>query len=588
MQQSTVRIMAKMEFAEVIFICKFVLCVLMTQLGKTFTAISRIQTELDQDDEHGKSIHVIFTMNTLKNNDQFSKRLQKIEERYGKGSVVVFSSKYSGKYKHVTSREHLQGLCLDEATCPRIIVMCSNKVRFDDGIEFIRVIERNNTLIARVYAYYDELHKYISQLRLHIEEIHKMNVVKGIVGLTATPKDIWKRHETGFWSKIRVNDMNVFNDEGYAGFHDMDFICIDSYFTSPYKQSGSIDLKSLESETLGFIKHVLDKHPLILNDKSRLFIPAHVRQSSHIAVQDLVLERRKDAVVVVINGREKVVRFILEDELHTVPVDDGGDGELSDQVSQIIQQRGLMDRPLVYTGFYCIGMGQTLTNELLGSFTGAIIGHLDLTNDDIYQLFGRVTGRTKKWKSYYRTKVYCPTLIMHRVKVMEECARRMATDCDGDYATVDDYEKPIHEMKEGHAVLSNQRPEKKEKKVRLPNTNHIVHSDSYRVFDNFATMKSYCEMIGRKKIHNLKDADKTESGFYKVGLNKEKEVASLEKAIAKVSSAYGGGKQSGTRTYYVCYKDLKNPDSIRFVAILPKDLPRSQIESADTKYPQVT
>ena len=47
---------------------KFILCVLLTQLGKTFTAISRITAEICQDDDLGRSIHIIFTMNTLLNN----------------------------------------------------------------------------------------------------------------------------------------------------------------------------------------------------------------------------------------------------------------------------------------------------------------------------------------------------------------------------------------------------------------------------------------------------------------------------------------------------------------------------------------
>jgi len=81
--------------------CKFILCVLLTQLGKTFTAINRITTEIEQDDEFGRSIHIVFTMNTLLNNKQFAKRLEIIENTYGKGSICVFASKYDGKYKRL-------------------------------------------------------------------------------------------------------------------------------------------------------------------------------------------------------------------------------------------------------------------------------------------------------------------------------------------------------------------------------------------------------------------------------------------------------------------------------------------------------
>jgi len=77
-------------------ISKFTLCVMPTQLGKTFTAISKIFAEIYQDNELGRSIHIIFTMNTLLNNKQFAKRLETIQETYGKCSICVFTSKYNG------------------------------------------------------------------------------------------------------------------------------------------------------------------------------------------------------------------------------------------------------------------------------------------------------------------------------------------------------------------------------------------------------------------------------------------------------------------------------------------------------------
>ena len=75
---------------------KFLLCVLLTQLGKTFTAISKVRTYINEDPSEGKSIHIIFTMNTLLNNAQFASRLDSIESEHGKGSVVVFASSYDG------------------------------------------------------------------------------------------------------------------------------------------------------------------------------------------------------------------------------------------------------------------------------------------------------------------------------------------------------------------------------------------------------------------------------------------------------------------------------------------------------------
>jgi len=53
---------------------------------------------LEQDEEQGRSIHIVLTMNTLLNNKQFSNRLSEVNDKYGDGSVCVFASVYKGDY----------------------------------------------------------------------------------------------------------------------------------------------------------------------------------------------------------------------------------------------------------------------------------------------------------------------------------------------------------------------------------------------------------------------------------------------------------------------------------------------------------
>jgi hypothetical protein len=445
--------------------CKFILCVLLTQLGKTFTAIQRIITEIDQDYEFGRSIHIVFTMNTLFNNKQFAKRLNAIEHTYGKGSVCVFTSKYDGKYVHVTSRSELQGLCLDEATCPRVVVMCSNTRRFDDGVDFLKVLNKNRTNVSRVFAYYDELHKYIcDSLREQIEEVHALDIVKGIIALTASPDKIWQ--SDGFWSKLRLIQLDHFNDVNYAGYGDMIFNCMDDFFMNPYVRPKPFDFELMDAYTIGFIKYVLTRHPEILGKNTRCFLPAHIRRQGHGEVRDLVFNLNPECVVVTINGVDKVLQFKDDHgDIKTIPLD-SKDEEVCETIARLVLKHSLKSRPLVITGFLCVGMGQTLTHKSLGSFTSAIFGHLDITNDELYQLFGRITGRMKDWgDAYVQTQVYCPTAIMHRCHVMEECARNMATDHNGEVVTQDDYRAPMHEMgEEGEAAIENIRKTKEKKK----------------------------------------------------------------------------------------------------------------------------
>lgn len=475
---------------------KITLCVLRTQDGKTFTAINRIRTEINQDDELGRSIHIVFTMNTLLNNSQFAKRLYEIEETYGKGSVVILSSKYNGPYSHVTNRNELLGLCIDRDSCPRVVLMCTNNKRSDDGIEFLKTIDKNTTHIKRAFAYYDELHKYIDYfkyLRSQIEEIHSLSIIRDILALSATPDNIWTK--TGFWSKLRHIDLDNLNDANYAGCNDMIFNCIDDFFSIPYVRPSPFDFDELDTQTLGFINHVLMRYPEILGKNTRTFIPAHVRRSGHDEVQNIVFDLNKDAVIVKLNGFEKIMQYNDSIGNRKTITLVSSDEEVCETIVNKMKKHNLILRPLVITGFLCVGMGQTLTHKTLGSFTSAIFGHLDLTNDDIYQLFGRVTGRMKEWgDKYVQTQVYCPTITMHRIHVMEECAKKMAREYNGKVITKDDYRKPMYELGEiGKDVVENLR-DKKEKKEKIPKK-----VDTDKIHKLFDTQEEAIE-YGRKSL----------------------------------------------------------------------------------------
>ena len=150
---------------------KFELCVMMTQSGKTFVAVDLIKKRLDQD---SATIHIVFTMNTLLNNIQFSKRLESIERDYGKGSICILSSKYSGPYQHVKSFSSATALI--QKKTPKVIIMCSHYKRFVDG--FLLIQDHHHDM----YLYFDELHHYISpKIRNSIQDAHSLPHIKGIL-----------------------------------------------------------------------------------------------------------------------------------------------------------------------------------------------------------------------------------------------------------------------------------------------------------------------------------------------------------------------------------------------------------------------
>lgn len=478
---------------------KFSLHVGFTQSGKTFIIIDKIDSELKK---YPDSLHIIFTMNTLLNNKQFATRLNGLELSRGSGTVVVLAHKPVGNYTHVDNLDKLIARFRISAVQPRVIVMCSNTQRYEDGVELIKKLnaglasfvsnyciipDRPREFIERsIFVYYDELHKYISpKLRGQIEQIHEIRNVREIIAMTASPFNIFSKNAkiprgntegcknpTGFWEQIKIyqNDNMQFPD--YVGFRDMKFVLVE-----PPGEYGTV-----EESIIAYIKHILKNHN-ILTPGARVFIPAHIKTKSHDIVRDHILELAPDTVVVTLNGVQKTLIYktpgglsLPSDEIANVNTEaeipgsadisgdtvtvnlNSGDDEIREVIADTVISRKLNNRPLVITGFLCVGMGQTLTHPDLGSFTSAIISHIDLNNDDIYQLFGRVTGRMKTWTpgAYIPTTIYCPEVSRDRFQVMEECSRNITCNFNGKIVTLEDYIDPMYKMgKIGESALSN-------------------------------------------------------------------------------------------------------------------------------------
>ena len=544
---------------------KFVLCVLLTQFGKTFQAIRKIMSHFEFDAVKGRSLHMVFTMNTLLNNNQFAKRLKLIENTYGKGSVVIFASKYKGDlYEHIKTLPELRARCATLNECPRVVVMCSNKYRFDNGIKFLRMLNDGSILthVKRVFAYYDELHKYINDvLRAQIEEIHSFDCVHEILGLTATPFNVWD--STSFWGKIKMMYFTDFNEDDYCGFKDMTFKIVDDFSFEDMPSYTQFGNKRSNVITLKFILHCINKCPQILASGSRVFIPGHVHKLSHFSIRDLILKLAPQALVVVLNGKEKSLTYIDYNEVKSVDVS-SSDEEVCTTIAKKINSLGLDGRPLVITGFLCVGMGQTLTHQDLGSFTHAIIGHTDLSLDDIYQLFGRITGRMGKWANYCKTIVYCPKVSMLRFRAAEHLARNMALCFNDGVATKKDYMAPLLLMGEaGSSALQSIPSPKVVKPVKAPGVelNRAIYDFGAPEYDNEEAANEFWKSIGG----TARIVKMNEQGYYVCSRTKANEVLTYKQVTDLYSPEKGVNMSEPVadlaegRTLirrYVCYKDI--------------------------------
>ncbi len=592
------------------FISKLLILVFVPQGGKTYFTIKNIFAKINEDDKDnlGRSIHIVLTMNTKLGNGQFATRLEEIENTYGKGSVCVHvSGKYIGNYKHVKKLVELKGLCLDKSTCPRVVVMCTNKTRTKNVVEFLNVIDKNDCCIKRAFVYYDEIHAYIDNgtLRREIEEIHNLDIVKGLTGITATPNKIWKINwSTPFWSAINIIKLDDFSTTNYVGYEDVDFHCIDDYFIEPYVRPSPFG-DELDRQTIGFIENVLTKNPQILNDNTRSFIPAHRHRCGHNAVRDLIFRLNNKAVVVILNGVDKTLEYNNCDGKR-ITLDLSKDtNEVSKTISRLILENDLQNRPYVITGLLCVGMGQTLTHIDTGTFTSAIFGHMDLTNDEIYQLFGRLTGRMQHWEDkYVRTQVYCPTTIQHRCKVMEVCTMNIMKEHDGDTITQADYMRPVDAMPEGKAIKENIRKEKKNKNM-MPKednmrtkANHRVPANLFRVYKGVNEAGEFCEEANTQMRKIIKELYGNEYKYIfeqKDGFLLSTIAAGLTKlelctTITKVPGTNGikhvlSGGVPAPRRVWPCYKDTNDNSTLYYVVLVEEKITEEALKKIDAKYP---
>lgn len=464
---------------------KFRLCCLPTQYGKTFVAMRKVQEHLAEDSSLGKSLHIVVTMDNLLNNSQTALRFS---TALPDSKVAVLSSKKMGKKFFHTSKLSLLKDFLDSSSS-QVVVTCNNRFRVPhimDLVSWVQAKEVVGSSFRRVFLYFDELHKYINTGRGIIEQLCALAVVHEIVGLSATPYSIWSKGlkeptdlKESMWDSIQMlsipdNKGSISSD--YMGARHSDFRCITHEEVPSYTEEKDGDGEEGEKEeepedtcVIDYIRHVLTENPDILSPSAFIFAPADITCYSHIFVRLMIFELCPQIVIVLLNGGEKSVSFSDEKGVNKT-VSLSPSLEISDGICSILKANNIdRERPILITGCLCLGMGQTLINQELGRFTTAILGKTDTINDDMYQLYGRITGRNRRetnGTNEINTVVYSTQEMQDTCVMMESMAENLMTQFNGLIATRDDYLQPL--LVEDSYMLDNMERamKKKNKKAK--------------------------------------------------------------------------------------------------------------------------
>lgn len=403
------------------------------QYGKTSICMETIKR---QDD----AIHIILTMNTIKANNQFFERCNKVFAN----QLCIFNSKkpMKGDYEdedeyknaqtsHATTVLEVRNCIINESK--NIIIACCHPKRFQNSIQgIIDLLEDSRAFNKKICIHIDEIHEYVRKNREYIEGWNDSHSVKDITGYSATPFKTWDR---GIWEHLYIVDtLEEISDPEYFGvkdaevivFSDIDEKCIDldipekidrihtgKPLTQWYTKDNTYFDCGDEHTFLCFVKSVItrmrDSGDVCSESFSYNFVPGYKRKATHLGIAFIISEIFPDAVIFVFNGDPKHGnRYMHMEELHKCPEDK----ETARQIRKVKEMHP--KSPFFVTGFMNVNMSVTLINEKLGNFNNVVFSHdhyIAKQPDVLYQMC-RFLFRYSNWRPKYKkrikhTKVWC-------------------------------------------------------------------------------------------------------------------------------------------------------------------------------------
>lgn len=516
---------------------KFNLLCKRCQNGKTYEVTGLISDIMGQDDVKAtsKCLHIVFTMNSIINEQQFSSRINGIPNLNGK--IAMISSKKHPNQGALEYKKNLDDLKkyvgakmfdpdYDITDAASVVLLCTNHKTVHELEAFIKCVDKfkkdnpGKFVYDRVNIYFDEIHKNIDSFgglnklttRQVLENVCELDVVHSIYGMTATPYKLFNK-----WNVIEtvLPSAGDINSDEYVSLDELESIEIDDF-----KAKKAKDGNNGGKEATQFGKHVLKKYPEICENGTRVFFPGDVTTEGHRQIkEDVVWTMNKLAVVVVLNGLGKKMYFNESEvsgretyiDLNAMQKNVGGCEEISNTIVRAMKNNNLMGRTLVYTGNLSIGMGTTLTHREIGPFTHAVIyTKKNATGDDAYQLAGRAAGRMRNWETFdpdAKTKVYW----MERTKTLaigaEMNAQNVEQNLVNQAITETEFTQPSkdYEKRMGEEKVQRKAAVKAEEKARKIAQREAEKAEKRRVatdkdgeiLDGVLTVKERDRLIGK-------------------------------------------------------------------------------------------
>jgi hypothetical protein len=596
---------------------KIQLIALPTQGGKTRETIALMTERKDR-------VHVVITKNTKNCRRQYSNRIDEagllcyclgsdLGPDYRNESGVILRP--SGDYGNLRNFSRLNDLMSEfKYEIPRCIIMCSTSARLQHDLrEIVSALKDcRNFEDKKCFIYFDESQEYENILNKKggiRDGLKNEPIVECMFHVTATAASLLE-HENP-----RVYATRFYNDDNYRGTNNCQFHPEGLSMSDPLaKNSYDMNLKLIDPEDkfelhsskyrifYKSIYYTLKNHGEILSGNHYVFIPAKDYTRTHEVVAGICHVINQNCVVVISNGKTKVIRWFDEEGVQQEKrLDDKKNMEKA--ILDAVNKYGLGGRPLVITGLRCVLASQTFINtdanpsKRIGPFTHAIFGHNIITfrrnnkkqvdiidgQSKAYQLFGRLTwikwwGEEHDIPEFDQTTVFSDLKFEKVVRQSEHIVEEIVLNHQKKLLEKENYneireEDPLINLRRVHVMrFIIQREEKNWSEKEIETIKGKYESNETHNFEtNIRTLEEAMEEINecstRKFGRNVSKKKKStiDGRFYMSNMGGRKtrvlpEIASTEQIKSHCRQYNIGNQMRGN--LYACYRNTNDPDTL--------------------------
>ena len=434
---------------------------------------------------------------------------------------------------------------LDEV---EMVIMCAHKLRMRYLNEMLcKLISkqafRKNPVDINIWI--DEADSSM-KLWMQFPEILNIPAVKNVTLVSATFTSVLKH-----FGRIHVIPYKITHPACYRRLKDCRQVVMD-------KVRGAV----------GFLNSVFEAYPGLLTPGMKIFAPGNCPRVSHEEIASRVTEL--GGAVLIINGKVKELRIPEQPPHDMRPYLSANDPfkipeEFNGKLASLYKSLQLYKYPFFITGYLCVQRGVTLqcppTEEHDGFLLdGSIIPSISYP-DEAYQTMARNFGNIGDFTAYKPPTIYSTSEMFENVRDREEAAVNLP--------------KIVHQEELADITIEDF------KRAECPPDNK-----TYRIHITEEEHIGFYELILGSKPRTGDFQEQTEGAFagFRLSTSVSQLPLSVSTAIMKGASNVGG---EWTRRRYPCYKDVRDPSTLRWLFMIPAGTNPATIQKADALYPDI-